>query len=54
MCLKQSIPLKSIENARGLGGYMTADGRTIKNCVLLRTANLHGISDEDIRILTNT
>lgn len=51
---KQAISLKSIENARELGGYMTADGRTIKNGVLLRTANLHGISDEDIRILTDT
>lgn len=54
MNLKQSIPLKSIQNARELGGYLNADGRRIKDGVLLRTANLHGISDEDIRLLTDT
>ena len=51
---QQAIPLKSISNARELGGYMAADGRTVKRNLLLRTAALHGISDEDIRILTDT
>ena len=48
-----SIHLNSIRNARELGGYITADGRRVKNGVLLRTANLSGISDEDVRLLTD-
>lgn len=51
---KQAVSLKSIENARELGGYMTADGRIVKDSVLLRSANLNGISDEDICLLTDT
>lgn len=54
MSIKQSIPLTSIPNARELGGYMTIDGRKVKDGVLLRTASLHGISDQDIRILTDS
>lgn len=45
------IPIKSIHNARELGGYKTADERTVKSGLLLRTAALHGISDEDIKTL---
>lgn len=52
--MKQSIPLYSIKNSRELGGYITTDGRTVKSSLLLRTAALHGISDEDIRTLTDT
>ncbi|MBQ3416879.1 MAG: tyrosine-protein phosphatase [Ruminococcus sp.] len=51
MSLNHSIHLNSIKNARELGGYITADGRRIKNGVLLRTAYLNGISDEDVRQL---
>lgn len=52
--MKQSIPLNSIHNARELGGYVTADGKRIREGVLLRTANLGRISDADIRLLTDT
>ncbi len=52
--MKHAIPLKSIQNARELGGYKTADGREVRSGLLLRTAGLHGISDEDIRTLTQT
>ena len=52
MNLNHSIHLHSIQNAREPGGYITADGRTVKKGVLLRTAMLKGISDEDIRLLT--
>ena len=48
----QSINLKSIGNARELGGYPTADGRKVKRGVLLRTAALYGISSEDVTRLT--
>jgi len=52
--MNQSIPLNSIHNSRELGGYMTADGKTVKKGVFLRTACLNGISDEDVRVLTDT
>jgi len=51
--IDHSIHLNSIQNARELGGYITANGKTIKNGVLLRTASLNGISDDDIRMLTD-
>ena len=35
-----------IDNARQLGGYIGADGRKVKDNVLIRTARLDGISDE--------
>ena len=53
MNLNHSIHLNSISNARELGGYITADGKRIKNGLLLRTASLNGISDEDARLLTD-
>ncbi|MCR4841134.1 MAG: tyrosine-protein phosphatase [Lachnospiraceae bacterium] len=49
--MKQSIGLKSIQNARELGGYKGACGRSIKHGLLLRTAKLSGISKEDLAIL---
>lgn len=54
MISNHSIRLSSIQNARELGGYITSDGRTVKRNLLLRTAALHGISDEDICLLTDT
>ena len=53
MSLKQSIPLKSVANARELGGYCTVDGKIIRSGVLLRTGNLNDITAEDIQILKN-
>ncbi len=49
----QSINLVSVGNARELGGYTTADGRTVKHGVLLRTADLHDISGDDVKKLTD-
>ena len=48
----QSINLKSVGNARELGGYITNDGRKVKHGVLLRTAALNKISSEDLKRLT--
>ncbi len=47
------VELKGVANVRELGGYRTADGRTVKSNVLLRTGRLDNISDEDKYILQN-
>lgn len=52
--MRQSVPLNSIKNARELGGYHTADGRTVRSGLLLRTGNLNAVSDEDVRILSES
>lgn len=49
--MEHSINLKSVKNARELGGYITRDGRKIRSGLLLRTAKLNGISDADLRTL---
>ena len=49
----QSINLKSVGNARELGGYPTNEGKKVKRGVLLRTAALSKISSEDIKHLTD-
>lgn len=47
----QSIGLEGIVNARELGGYIGADGRKVKQGVLLRTGALSEISEADRRRL---
>ena len=37
---EQRINIKSISNARELGGYKTMDGKRVREGVLLRTASL--------------
>ena len=44
----QKIPLRSLINARELGGYVLPDGRRIKHNLLLRGASLAKVSDEDV------
>ena len=43
---KQKIDLCGVSNARQLGGYTVADGKKIKNNVVLRTGALFGASPE--------
>ena len=50
----QTLGMEKLGNARQLGGYKTADGRTIKKDVLLRTAALAGASQADLDKLQNT
>ena len=45
------LNMSSISNARELGGYKTKDGKTIREGVLLRTAALTDISQEDAEVL---
>lgn len=48
----QTIGLTGVSNARQLGGYVTTDGKKIKDGVLLRTGQLSGATNEDINTLT--
>ncbi|KNZ41293.1 tyrosine-protein phosphatase [Acetobacterium bakii] len=50
----QTIGLTGVGNARQLGGYVTTDGKKIKDGVLLRTGKLSGAVTEDIARLTET
>ena len=51
--LPQSIGLTGVTNARQLGGYVGADGRTVKDGALIRTAKLADATDEDLDKLAN-
>lgn len=48
---QQFLLVKGIVNARDLGGYTTADGRTVRNGLLLRAASLADATDADINYL---
>jgi protein-tyrosine phosphatase len=45
------IPLNSVENIRDLGGIKTSDGKTIKYKKLLRSADLHRLTKDELVIL---
>ena len=47
----QFLPVKGIVNARDLGGYVTADGRTVRSGKLIRAASLADATDADLRYL---
>ena len=49
---KQQIGITSIHNARQLGGYRIGD-KQIKDGLLLRTARLYGLSEEDSTLLAD-
>lgn len=46
-----SLELSGVGNARELGGYRSADGRTVRHGALLRTAALSGATDNDLQKL---
>lgn len=48
---QQFLPVKSIVNARDLGGYTVQDGHSIRSGLLLRAAHLADATDADIRYL---
>ena len=45
------LPLESVRNPRDLGGFRAADGRRIKDRLLLRTGHLGGVSERDAAYL---
>ncbi|MDO9491028.1 tyrosine-protein phosphatase [Acetobacterium sp.] len=49
----QSLGLTGVANARQLGGYITTDGKKIKDGVLLRTGQLSAATSDDITALTD-
>ena len=49
----QTLDLQAILNARQLGGYKTADGRTVRPDILLRTGALGMGTPEDLTKLTD-
>ncbi len=49
----RSLPLRSVANARELGGYPACDGRHVRSGLLLRTAHLGDICAKDIGVLTD-
>ncbi|MEE1296103.1 MAG: tyrosine-protein phosphatase [Bifidobacterium sp.] len=46
-----SLGLPSIDNCRDLGGMVSADGRTVRPHLLIRSANLHDATLEDLDAL---
>lgn len=48
---KHSLGLEGVVNARDMGGYPTADGRTIRFGKLFRSGDLTDITEQDIRKL---
>ncbi len=49
----QALDINTSHNARQLGGYVCADGRKVKENVLLRSGLLSWLSDEDIGVLAD-
>ena len=48
---KRHISLEGQSNFRGIGGYKTSDGRTVKWGEVYRTGELPRLTDEDVEIL---
>ncbi len=49
-----SLGLTGVVNGRQLGGYLTADGRRVKDNVLLRTGKMSGATEDDVQALAET
>lgn len=54
MKMERRISFEGIDNCRELGGLPGAEGKTIKNGLLLRSANLFGATARDGEVLTGT
>jgi protein-tyrosine phosphatase len=47
----RSLGLRGAPNARDLGGYRTADGRTVRPGLALRSDALHRLSEQDLAVV---
>lgn len=45
------LALDGVVNMRDLGGRTTTDGRTVRDAVVLRSDNLHDLTDDSVRVL---
>lgn len=50
---EKALPIKSAKNVRQLGGYVTKDGKKVKNGLLIRGGHLARLSDEDAQKFKN-
>ena len=50
---QRRLPLNKTRNSRDMGGYKTADGRTVKWGVLFRSDSLANLDDADLAYLEN-
>lgn len=48
---EQTLNMRTVSNARQLGGYKTRDGKTVRKGVLLRSAALTDLSQEELDTL---
>ena len=48
------ISFDGVRNARDMGGYPAADGKTVKKGLLIRSGNLAKLSEKDADVLENT
>jgi protein-tyrosine phosphatase len=51
--MPEILPLKSVSNIRDLGGLVGESQRPIRSCLLIRSAALSALSDEDAAHLTD-
>lgn len=51
MTLKNSTILQTQPNFRDLGGLPARDGRVVRKGLVFRSGDLHGIGDEDVKLL---
>ncbi|WP_280259145.1 tyrosine-protein phosphatase [Nocardia wallacei] len=49
----RALALQGVQNARDLGGYRTADGRTVATGLVFRSGELSKATDADLAVLTD-
>lgn len=49
---KRALPIKGGYNFRDLGGIITQDSKTLKRNLLIRSDELNGLEDADLKLLT--
>lgn len=52
LAVTSTAPLEGARNFRDVGGYMTADGRTVRTGVVYRSNKISGLTDADLQRLT--